>query len=460
MAQAANRGHDGCSQGEACMHPVIRNSALAAVFAIATPDVIAQSTDGFHEIQVFPIVVDSTSFTQRFSFRTTPEGVATVSPRYFPASGTSQAVALSCPDFEIPAGGATRDGLRSICPGLAPGSQFGFLVLEQTGPSHRSFSGFSRVSNPAGAGFAVEAFAGHTFTSAFSTATGLRRKAATQDSPAYQTNCFIGLMGEHEGPATTSKVQISLLDQAGAALGGALAYDLLPGQLVRVLDVFSAVGAPAGDHDSASMVARQVLQPDVERPGIISFCTVQDNTSFGADFRVAKQEYGFLALGMELPNGQGAYDGHVGRITLAVSTLSPWGASPADYFNISPGSGQQNSHVIYFRHPDWASCELVNRQTYERMDPSMGLEMRLLALNEGDTAFEVIAGGSGITGWERIYLGDKREHMLGMNAPYVLQVEDSSGGNPGPLQYGLRCRSGSGHTRGDLIERHRAADDF
>jgi hypothetical protein len=431
--------------------------ALASSFLLPSP-AIAQSTDGFHEIQVFPVVVDSTSFAQRFSFRASSfdGSPAVLSPRYYPAQGTSQATAIDCPSFEVPFGGKMFDSLRALCPSLASGSQFGFLAIEQVGAKPIPFSGFSRVSNPAGAGFAVEAVPTHDFTAAFSTAAGLRRKAASVGAPAYQTNCFVGLVGEHAAVAQTTRVLVGLLDENGQQLGDALSYYLLPGQMVRLLDIFSVVGAPAGDHDRATFVARQVMMDGDPRPGIISFCTVQDNTSFGADFRIAKQELGLFSNGV--PFGPGAYDGGAMRVSL---TYANPGLPESTPFDLAVGSGQQNTHVFYFRHPDWISCELVGGPgKVTRLVPANGLEMRLLAWNPA-MGWTPIAGGTGVVAWDRLYLGDKRQRDEGFNTEYLLQVEDNAAmGLLGTVSYGLRCWSGSGHTRGEMILYHRAANDF
>ena len=45
--------------------------ALALMLAGSAQMALAQSTDGYHAVQVFPIVVDSASFAQRFHFRST-----------------------------------------------------------------------------------------------------------------------------------------------------------------------------------------------------------------------------------------------------------------------------------------------------------------------------------------------------------------------------------------------------
>ena len=434
----------------------IRSQSIALILALLLLpfSAQAQSTDGFHEIQVFPVVVDSASFSQRFDFRaiSSKVGVATLHPRYFPAQGTTQPGPIDCPAFEVNWRGVSFDGLRALCPELAAGSQFGFLVIEQLGPVHLAFSGFSRVSNPAGAGFAVEAFPAHTFTSAFSTVAGLRRKAASAGSPAFQTNCFVGLMGEHETVQTATQVLAGLQGADGFDLGKPVVLDLLPGEMVRLLDVFSAVAAPSGDHDHATLIVRPVLtNPEVPRPGIVSFCTLQDNTSFGADFRVAKQEYGVLAT---TDFGPAAYDGHVMRVSLTFA--NPGGPG----FSLGLASFQQNTHVFYFRHPDWVSCEIVDRSTYARMSPAKGLEMRLLAWDTNQ--FTPLAGGPGITGFDRIYLGDKRQRAEGFNTEYLLQVENNIAvaESAEVIDYALRCWSGSGHTRGDMITYRRNANDF
>lgn len=431
-------------------------AAAATMLALASP-ASAQSTDGFHEIQVVPVVVDSASFSQRFDFRAvlsiiSGTVVAELHPRYYPADGTTQPGPIDCPSFQVGIKGKSFDGLRAMCPGLTAGSQFGFLVIEQHASEHLAFSVFSRVSNPAGAGFAVEAFPAHTFTTARSTAAGLRRKSASAGSPAYQSNCFVGLMGEHASVTTPTRVLAGLLGPDGLDLGTAVTLDLHPGQMVRLLDVFAAVGAPEGDHDHATFFTRPVIADGDPRPGVIAFCTVQDNTSFGADFRIAKQEYGDMpGISVPLPAG---WDEHVQRVTLSFRNI----VGPE--FSLNTGGMQQNTHLFYFRNPDWISCELTDPATFSRMLPAKGLEMRLLAWDAH--GYTPIAGGAGVLGWDRVYLGDKRERGDGSNTAYLLQVENMtySPGGGGDVPYGLRCWSGSGHTRGDMITYRRSASDF
>ena len=400
---------------------------------------LAQTTDGYHSIQIFPVVVDTASFTQRFNFRNPNDVQVSITPKYYPAQGTSSGI-LTCPDIVIQGGKtATFTSLRQICPSLAAGSQFGFLYTSELSPSSLPYAGFSRVANPQGNGFSVEAFPAHTFTSADSVINGLRRRAASGPNPAFQTNCFIGNLNEvtASGPSTTP-VEYTLYNSASTVIGSGT-VNLAPGAYVRLLDVFAAGGAALCDYDDAQMkVVELNNNVDLGEPGIISFCTVQDNTSFGADFRIAKQEVG--NGGMAYPGDSlGAQDNHVARETLVDAD------AVGRAFEIGTGASA-NTHVIYFRHPDYVQCEVINPSTGLRAVAGYGLEIRLL-----DPDGVVVAGGDNITGWSDVFLGDKTERNGGANTRYTVEVEDSQVNTGAVRAYKLHCRSGSGHTLGDLI---------
>jgi hypothetical protein len=432
----------------------LKSSALAAgilaamAVSFATP-ALAQSTDGFHTHLVFPVVVDSGSFTQRFTL-TNPDGnrTMTVVPTYVPGEGTTQATPITCPQVVLPANRQTEfSSLRDLCPSLASGSQFGFLTLHKVTQTNRIFTAFSRVSNAQGNGFSVEAFPWHTFTSADTVVTGLRRLAASGGAPAFQTNCFVGNLNEFTPAASpvTTPVQYTVKASDGSVLGSAV-VDLPPGKLVRLLDVFAAVGAPAGNHDDATITFHEA---GAGEPGILAFCTVQDNSSFGADFRVAKQE-----MGKSTPfSGIGAQDDTTSRDT----TVSAEGAlsGGARSFAI-PAGAATNTHVVYFKHPDYVQCEIIDPATGVRALAGYGLEMRLV--DQYGTG--VIAGGANSTGFSKVYLGDKSDRNNGANTRYAIQVE-SNGSNEGANRpYRLHCQSGSGHTLGDMVRYQVAGNQF
>lgn len=415
--------------------------ASTALFALLGPmPVWAQTTDGYHAIQVFSVVVDSASFTQRFTFRNpNTTNALVISPQYFPGTGTSQPTPITCPDIIVPISGeAVVASLRDLCPALTAGSQFGYLYTFENGGYARPYAAFSRVSNTAGNGFSVEAFPAHTFTSAESTVIGVRRLAAAAGRPAYQTNCFIGNLNDVTAPVTpvTTTITATVYSNAGANLGN-VAINLMPGRLTRLLDIFATAGAPAGDYDDAIV---RFVESGVGEPGLVSFCTVQDNSSFGADFRIAKQEFG------DSPTDVGSKDGNVRRNSfMSADVATSAGAGRA--FTILAGALGINVHVMYFRHPDWVQCELIDPGTGVRALPGYGLEMRLVD-PDGVT---VLAGGNDVTGFGRVYLGDKTERNFGANSRYTIEVE-SNGGNAGSDRaYTLHCQSGSGHTAADMI---------
>ena len=408
----------------------------------------AQSTDGYHSIQVFPAVAHTGSFTQRFSFHN-PDlaNDVTVSPKYFPSNGTTQAPnRIDCPDFVIPKGKTyTFTTLLQMCPSLstalATGPQFGFLYTSSTGS--RPYAAFSRAANPQGNGFTVEAFPASTFTSADSFVNGIRRAAATGSTPAYQTNCFMANLNEVTPAGTATTIHYTIYNSSSTQIGfGDVA--LSPGQHVRLSDIFAVGGAPAGDYNDAS-IRFEELNPN-EEPSLMTFCTVQENTTLGADFRIAKQELG--AGGLSYPGDIiGSQDNHVARETLVSAD------GVGRQFEIGTGNSS-NTHVLYFRHPDYMQCELVDTNNV-RLLATYGLEMRML-----DQDGLVLAGGPGQTGWSDYYLGDKNDRNGGSNTRYTIEVE-SNGQNTGSVRsYKLHCRSGSGHTLGDIVRYKESVNRF
>lgn len=438
------------------MMPLLRASLCALVLASTAVPLagLAQSTDGYHSIQVLPVVVDSSSFATRITVRNPRVGSSIrITARYLPGVGTSQAGPLDCGYVDL-IGDRTFASLRELCPALAAGSQFGMLVLTQTQLQEDSqfpntdispFSAFARVSNPAAIGFSIESFPAHTFTSARSVVTGIRRLAATPSSPAIQTNCFIGKLPDLSTgkPVVSTPVGFVINAMGNPDPIGSGSVNVAPGQLVRLLDVFSAAGFGFLDQNDARV---EFSETGDGEPGLVTFCTVQDNSSFGADFRIGKQEEG---TSHALPGYFfGAQDDHVLRDTTVANSVAMStgpGVSQASPFAL-PAGNSAASHLFYFRHPDFVQCEIIDPATGARALPGYGLELRLLA-SDGIT---VIAGGDGVQGFSRVYLGDKADRDEGTNSRYTLEVESMQAlGAPTPYQ--LRCRSGSGHSLGELL---------
>ena len=435
----------------------LRTSALAAAILIATglcaPPASAQSTDGYHSIQVFPVAVDTALFAQRFTFRN-PDTVKalSISARFFPGTGVSPATPTDCPAFSV-AKDSDRifTSLRDICPGIPAGNVYGYLYTAEATADNLPYAGFSRVSNTQGNGFSVEAFSAQTFTSADATVTGLRRLSASGAAPSFQTNCFIGNLNDVTPPATPVSTQVfyTLYTNTGTMLGSTTTVSLTPGTLTRLLDVFSTAGAPPGDYDNVRVKFEEV---GTGEPGLMTFCTVQDNTSFGADFRIGKQEEGFSTPYSSI----GAQDDEVSRNSVASEDVLFSGLVTPRQFDL-PGGAFSNTHVIYFRHPDRIQCELVNPATSVRLTADDSMEMRLL-----DADGNLVAGGDNVIGFGEVYLGDKTDRNNGANGRYTIEVESTGTGLNINTQraYGIHCQSGSGHTVADMVRYHDAVTRF
>jgi hypothetical protein len=415
---------------------------LALLLAAVLPSAQAQSTDGYHAIQVFPLVVDSASFTQRFDFHATyPWDTTDIEVNFYPAQGIVASTPYRCLDLSMLPGGATTfPSLRALCPGLPAGSVFGSLVARNA--YGMAFSASSRVSNPAGHGFAAEAFPANTFTSATTAITGLRRLAANAGAPAYQTNCFVGSLAElaPNGAAVATDVEVALSSSAGVALGHTNVA-VQPGQLVRLLDVFAAVNAPAGDHDD--VVARFDTYT-TETPALLTFCTVQDNTSYSADFRIGKQEFAWS----EQPGAQD-WSAIRAQFVVAEPAVDEQAGAPL----VIPAGATRNVHMVYLRHPDLVTCGLMrSAATASFLGPDYGLELRL-RVQDTDGSWRVIAGGNNIALFGSVYLGDKRRQGGGANTRYQIEVESNGQRQDADRPYTLVCLTGSGATGGELLRK-------
>jgi hypothetical protein len=404
---------------------------------LACPTASAQTTDGYHAIQIIPLVVDNASFTQRFQFRNPNTTPLTLSMRFFPDKALNIAPIQCTPQTVQPNTTLTLVRLASFCP-LPAGTMFGYLYTSEA--SGLPYAAFARTTNPSGIGFSVEGFPAHTFTAATGVVTGLQR------SPGFGTNCFLGNLNDVQPLAARASTQVALTlrDNGGNQIGNTISVTLAPGEIQRQLDVFAKAGVPAGDFFDATATIEEFGN---DEPGILAFCTVQENVTVGADFRIAKQEWG--AGGQANPTDTiGAQDNHVTRNT-SVDVDSVGRA-----FQIPGSASSANTHVMYFRHPDYVQCEITDGAG-TRLPATYGLEMRLVG-PDGLT----IAGGDGLTGFGKVYLGDKTDRNGGSNTRYRIEVEDGEQNSGALRSYRLHCQSGSGHTMGDIIRYQEAVDRF
>ena len=252
----------------------LKGTVLACCM-LASGSGLAQTALGSSTAIVFPVVASTSTFTGRVTLFNPNGSDITVGLDYFDADNLPSPGAKVCADIAVPANRSVQFSLATQCT-LDPGSHFGLLVASDNAGTS-AFYGYSRTDNSAGAGFSIEGFPLANFATATSNATGLMSVAA---APTYQTNCFVGSLADPLG------YDLKLFDGAtGAQIGTTVSGNLNAFSQIRYLDVFAAAGAPAGDYTN---VRAEFSRTSVGTQAMIGFCTVQDNVSFGADFRIAK----------------------------------------------------------------------------------------------------------------------------------------------------------------------------
>lgn len=377
----------------------------ALVSAIAAFPAAAQ-TPGYSTIVTLPVVVQSSTYGSAI-FVHNPGGTSTaVNAYYIGATGSATVGLIGCPQFVVPANTTFQLSLTAMCP-LNAGSNFGRLVLWEADPLNEPFTAYSRVETFSGNGFSIEGYTIGSLanTASFSYVNGLRRQAA---APGYQSNCFIGALNEAVG------VQWELWTNTGVQIGTNQTVNLTANQFVRVLDVFTAAGAPAGDYTN---VRARFSELGGNEASFVAFCTVQNNTSFDADFRMAKT---FPEFGDDQ-----------GRLLTAVMGFTS-GSTQDEVGNNLPSLNGGNAHVYktFIQHPDWIRCV------------SSGVAGGGLEVGLYDPDGALVAGGNNTPSFGETYLGEKNTRNNGRNGKWTIRVEaDGSGTVTG---YSLTCTSGNG----------------
>ncbi|MDQ2961862.1 MAG: hypothetical protein M3R31_01705 [Pseudomonadota bacterium] len=304
-----------------------------------------------------------------------------------------------CPAMIVPAQTTIQISLAALCPGLNPGSNFGMLRVIVTGLP-RPINAYARVNSASGQGFSIEGFPAGSLTNSDgdSRVLGLKRIAA---APGYQTNCFVGAQNE------PVNVTITLYSAGGVQIGSPKALNLAAYDLIRILDIFgpNGVNAPAGDYFN---VRAHFGLPWSPGPSFVGFCTVQNNTSFDADFRIAKS---FSDRNDEAKQ-----------------------FSPGILSNVSAPNGYYENWRTFIQHPDQVACALTGV-----VDPNSA-EMRLL-----DPFGFVVAGGNNVESFPETYLGLKSERNAGSQGLWTVQV--GSNGIATLKAYLLTCTSGNGMSK-------------
>lgn len=380
---------------------------LFASFALLIAGRAVAQIDGGGTSIIVPVVASTTSFMSEITIKDESGVTHSVSMTFYEAQTSAAPGAKTCAPISLAPFQVTTVSVATQC-SLA-GNHHGFVILRDA--SDNWFFAFSRTQNPQGIGFSVEGYPiGHIGGGdPFSEIGGVKRKAATASSPAYQTNCFVATLDD---PVTYA---ISVDDGNGS---GTLVDSLGAFQMKRYVDIYDATGAPAGDHDNTTVTFEKIDAAQFPRT-LIGFCTVQDNTSFGADFRIAKTL-------SEADNGRLRFN------CFAASFGSSPGQCTSTLLPSAPEipNGTTKLRLLTMIHaPDLVSCSIISS--------SSNLEMRLVRIADN------VVVASGTTSFT--YNTGKRSAIGGgFHQYYFIDVGPIANTGTFPIPFGLRCSSGNG----------------
>ncbi len=396
----------------------------SALLLVAAP-VFANTTAGAGSVQVIPVVVKSSSYESEIFVRNPNNVALQVDVKFYEANTSSVPGQRACNPLVLAPQQTIAMTLSTQCT-LGAGNHHGMLILENAAfEKTLFFYAYNRTQTPSGNGFSVESFPIGNFSGGGSGANGLKRQAA---APVYQTNCFVGALGE------PVDYVIRLWDSNNSQLGSDVTGSLQPYQMIRHLDIFAAAGlGTSGDY---SVVRATFDNTNGGDPAFVGFCTVQESTFFGADFRIAKSS--------------DALDNAKRRSTCY--SQSPCGTAITGAGSTSlANSTTKFIHQIIVSAPDYIKCELVSTQL-------ANLEMRLrgpgdtflaplFALPPGYTNGPYTAGGDNQTSFY-IFTGHRNAFNGGVSTRLFIDVgyREGSGAATFPLEYGMTCYAGNGIT--------------
>jgi len=408
---------------------VISVVALAAA-ATSLPG-FAQTTAGAGTVMVLPLAsnIPGAYSTTVFVRNPSSNPQITLKVRYYQSNSGNPAgngTPYTCSNLVIPSNQVVTFDLASQCTFPGPGvNNFGQIVLEDITsiPDVKThpFFAYSRTEATTGNGFSVEGFPVGNFSSSTADAVGLKR---TSTAPHYKSNCFVGALGEQVD------YQVLLYNGAGGLIStNTISGTLQPYQSVRILDVFTAAGAP-----DQSNVRATFTNTNAAGTAMIGFCTLETTDNGSADFRVAKSSR--------------ANDVRQSRlICYAMDNCTDTTASITNPAQLA--AGKRNIHWAIFDQPDFVQCQLVS-------DQLAALQIQLRSWSDsvqGTTPFTLpagyntapyTAGGAGATSFY-VYTGEKSTVNNGETARWFIDVTASGAGSPTfPINYGIKCTSGNG----------------
>jgi hypothetical protein len=194
-----------------------------------------------------------------------------------------------------------------------------------------------------------------------------------------------------------------------------------PFQMKRYMDIYALSGLAAGDFDNTTVTFAK--EDPTQFPNtMIAFCTVQDNTSFGADFRISKNWNAADPAKFRLNCYAASYGANPGECT---NTLQP--SAPA----VTAGNKVRLLTRIYA--PDTVNCSILGSRAAD-------LKMRLVRDFAPGGA---VAGGT--TSSFTYATGARSGVGSGYTQYFWIEVDFRAGGSAVyPIPFGVRCMTGNG----------------
>ena len=353
------------------------------------------SLDGAGSIIYIPVVANTASYSSEVTVRNPWDFALPIAVFYTGATATTYPGLHACTALNVPAYGSVQFSPGSQC-SLPTGGQFGLLTLEEQAPTASPFQAYSRTQTPGGNGFSVPAFPAGAIEAPYwgHFALGLKRQAAP---PVYQTNCFVASTDD------ATPYQIQLLDASGNPLGNPISGSLSPYQMVRYLDIFTAAGLPAGDYSNVTAEFTAGASPTA---ALLSFCTVQESTYFGADFRIAQP------------------------VQTMDGTRQRWESVSTPHSYV-PDAFTMTRYDLGVRHPDFVRCYLTSA--------TGALQLRVISPDG-----TLIEGGTGFIDTGKFYTGSRALYNGFSNLWHVDVASLSTYLGPFPVYFSFECDAGNG----------------
>lgn len=401
-------------------------ACAALLLVVASPSSAQVAAAG--TTLVIPVVASTATFTTELMVQDMSGVSRTVNMTFHEAVTSSTPGPKTCTPIALSPYQPVTVTLSGNCP-IAAGSHHGFVILsDASAPATNLMYAFARTVNFAGIGFAVDGIPiGHIGGGeSYAEVIGLKKQAAAGGSPEYQSNCFVAALDDpvNYTIAVYTAGQTYTINDA-----------LQPFQMRRYLDIYASAGVPAGNR--ANTTVGFMKTGGTEPNTLLAFCTVQDNTSFGADFRIAKQRNG--GDGTRIRNSCWAT---VWSANACTNTLEPWAPT------IANGATKARWATFVYA-PDTVVCSLKGPRAAD-------LEMRLGRYVNG--VFTILAGGNNQQSF--VYTTGRRSALNnGWHSDHYLEVSFREGGNATfPIPYGVNCQSGNGTA--NFVWNGTPADDF